>query len=116
LYGAIPSNLTILFNYNRREQTLLMKAKTLLLFGCLWALSSTIQAATLHVEQAGGSAPYQTITDALANCGDGDVIAIGPGIYTENLLIERTVTLRGLGPQYVTLRSVTDDLARVDTI
>lgn len=41
------------------------------------------------------AAPCATIQYALDQAGDGDVIVIAAGVYTENLQIARSVTLRG---------------------
>ncbi|MCQ4041909.1 right-handed parallel beta-helix repeat-containing protein [Streptantibioticus rubrisoli] len=38
---------------------------------------------------------YDTLAAALEAAGDGDVVAITPGTYRENLVVERAVTLRG---------------------
>ncbi len=38
---------------------------------------------------------YETLAAALEAAGDGDVVAINPGTYRENLVVQRAVTLRG---------------------
>ncbi|PWI41747.1 right-handed parallel beta-helix repeat-containing protein [Streptomyces sp. ICBB 8177] len=38
---------------------------------------------------------YESLAAALEAAGDGDVVAIVPGTYRENLVVERAVTLRG---------------------
>ncbi|OIJ95971.1 right-handed parallel beta-helix repeat-containing protein [Streptomyces colonosanans] len=38
---------------------------------------------------------YASLTAALEAAGDGDVLTIAPGIYRENLVVQRAVTLRG---------------------
>jgi hypothetical protein len=38
---------------------------------------------------------YETLTAALEAAGDGDVVAVTPGTYRENLVVERAITLRG---------------------
>lgn len=42
---------------------------------------------TLIVDQWNG--PYYTIGDAYSSANDGDVIEIYPGVYSENLEIEK---------------------------
>ena len=63
-----------------------------ILFG--WA---GVQAATLTVA-ADGSAPYQTIQDALADAEDGDIIEVGPGTWAGGLYT---------GSLQITIRSTT---------
>ncbi|MBV9024221.1 MAG: right-handed parallel beta-helix repeat-containing protein [Streptomycetaceae bacterium] len=38
---------------------------------------------------------YETLAAALEAAGDGDVIAVIPGTYRENIVVQRAVTLRG---------------------
>lgn len=38
---------------------------------------------------------YASLTAALEAAGDGDVLTVAPGTYRENLVLERSVTLRG---------------------
>jgi hypothetical protein len=38
---------------------------------------------------------YETLAAALEAAGDGDVVAIAPGTYRENVVVQRAVTLRG---------------------
>ncbi|MFC7217683.1 right-handed parallel beta-helix repeat-containing protein [Streptomyces polyrhachis] len=38
---------------------------------------------------------YETLSEALSAAADGDVLAIAPGTYRENLVVQRQVTLRG---------------------
>ncbi|MDQ2589123.1 sporulation protein [Saccharothrix yanglingensis] len=40
---------------------------------------------------------FRTISDAVAAAGDGDVIAVRPGTYTEAVVLDRDVTLSGAG-------------------
>lgn len=46
---------------------------------------------------AGNSDCHQTIASAIAVANDGDVISIRPGVYTESVSIDRSVTLSGTG-------------------
>jgi Ca2+-binding RTX toxin-like protein len=50
---------------------------------------------TLHVGTGPGE--YATITAALAAAVNGDTIQIDPGTYNENVLVNKSVTLQGLG-------------------
>ncbi len=61
----------------------------------LLLLPLAAKAETLRVSPAG-----MTITDALSQCADGDVIVLSAGIYDETkeifpLVIDKAVTLRG---------------------
>ncbi len=38
---------------------------------------------------------YETLAAALEAAGDGDVVAVNPGTYRENLVVQRAITLRG---------------------
>lgn len=49
------------------------------------------------VDQSGDGA-YRTITDALADSEDGDVILVRPGTYIEAVVIDKDITLTGDGP------------------
>ncbi|MEV6028558.1 right-handed parallel beta-helix repeat-containing protein [Streptomyces sp. NPDC052036] len=58
---------------------------------------------------------YRTVTQALAAAGDGALIAIGPGTYSEALTLTRTVTLSADGePGSVRLQSPTGSAVVVD--
>jgi len=77
-------------------------------------LSSLALGATLFV---GPNQPYPTITDALAGASPGDVVAIDPGTYEENLVVDVPVTLRGSGRGSTLLRGTGsgDAVVRLDT-
>ncbi|MFT7841843.1 AAA family ATPase [Saccharothrix sp. BKS2] len=40
---------------------------------------------------------FRTISDAIAAAGDGDVVSVRPGTYTEAVLLDREITLSGAG-------------------
>lgn len=76
----------------------------------LWLPVGETQAAgqTRYIDSTGidssnncllSSAPCQTITHALAQAANGDVLSIASGTYEENLLIDKSVTLRGSGAE-----------------
>lgn len=44
-----------------------------------------------------GSCNYTTISDAVLNANDGDVIQVEPGTYVENVFVDRSVTIEGQG-------------------
>ncbi len=51
-------------------------------------------AATITVD-AGGGADHTTISAAIAAAMPGDTIVIAAGTYTENLVLDRALTLQG---------------------
>ncbi len=65
---------------------------TVILVFAVWMinLQSGCAAKTLNVP-----ADYPTITSALAHASEGDTINVQPGIYEENLQVNKTVTLQG---------------------
>jgi nitrous oxidase accessory protein len=60
----------------------------------LCAIVSIGRAATLTVSQVG---QYQSIQKAITEAQPGDVIEVGPGTYTGNLLIDKQLSLIGIG-------------------
>jgi len=81
---------------------------TLFLVAWMWGLPEMASAhadpATLYVDRATGSdttdcsnpaSPCATIGYALGQAGDGDTILVATGTYTENLVLTKTVTLKG---------------------
>jgi parallel beta-helix repeat protein len=75
----------------------------------LWSLATAALAATLGSSVAtAGSEPlvvaadrsggYGTIADAVATAADGDTILVRPGTYTEPVVLDKDVTVRGDGP------------------
>ena len=53
--------------------------------------------AAIVVDQAGGG-DFATINEAVAEAEDGDTIVVKPGTYTEAIVIDKDITLRGDGP------------------
>jgi parallel beta-helix repeat protein len=51
-----------------------------------------------HVVNADGSGDFTTITDAIAAAADGDTVTVQPGTYTESVVIDKDIALRGDGP------------------
>lgn len=50
-----------------------------------------------HVYRLVGNGGYASIQDAIAAADAGDIILIGEGTYSENITIDKAVTLRGMG-------------------
>jgi nitrous oxidase accessory protein NosD len=66
---------------------------------CLATVCANSHAKTLIVGQPGAPCPnaqYITITDAVNAANPGDVVAICPALYPEQLIIAKPLTLRGL--------------------
>jgi len=53
----------------------------------------------VHTVNADGSADFSTITEAVAAAADGDTVMVGPGTYTEAVIIDKDLTLSGDGPR-----------------
>lgn len=79
----------------------------LILLVALLAFPAVASAATRHVAVGGSNAandclaaqsPCLTVQHAIGVAADGDVVAIGAGLYTENVVVEKSLTLRGVAP------------------
>lgn len=66
-----------------------------ILFFMLW-LSQNAEAKTWYVDDSGG-ADFEKIQDANDACEDGDIIRVYEGIYYENVVLNKTVSLIGNG-------------------
>ncbi|RCV65541.1 CASH domain-dontaining protein [Methanophagales archaeon] len=60
------------------------------------SLVGTASATTWSVDGSGG-ADFTGIQDAINNASDGDTILVYSGIYYENVVVNKSVTLRGSG-------------------
>ena len=78
------------FGYKRSS---ILKIALLCLAAAL--LIGTIQGSTLVVDKNNPNA-YQSINQAIQKSNDGDIIEVHGGIYTENLVINKRLTLRGV--------------------
>lgn len=76
-----------------------MKKNTLLLLAfvaiAVVGAASAATAATLDVCPSGCT--YGTIQTAINAAAPGDTVAVGPGTYVENIIIDRPLTLQGVG-------------------
>lgn len=64
---------------------------------CILTLFSLPVAAAVIVVDAGGGGDYTNLADAVAAAVNGDVIQIEPGVYPTSILIEKSLTILGLG-------------------
>ncbi len=55
--------------------------------------------------------PFKKIAEAIQAAEPGSTITIGPGTYSERLLIDKSLTLRGAGRIATTLRARSEDFA-----
>lgn len=53
-----------------------------------------------------GGGDYTTISDAIANAFTGDIIEVYTGRYEEAVVIDKDLTLKGMGPQTVVIDSL----------
>jgi parallel beta-helix repeat protein len=76
---------------NKRYGTLIVSVTILVL--CFVGAAS---AANWTVDGSGG-ADFTGIQDAINNASDGDTILVHSGVYHENVVVDKSVTLRGVG-------------------
>jgi len=62
-------------------------------FVYLIIIAGTVEASTVTVDDSGG-ANYTTIQEAVNNANNGDTILIYSGTYTENVIVNKWVTIR----------------------
>jgi nitrous oxidase accessory protein NosD len=67
--------------------------------GAVLAGASLLAGPGVIVVAQDGSGTYTTITEAVSAAEDGDTILIRPGTYTEAVVIEADITMRGDGPR-----------------
>jgi len=92
------------------EQRSLYKASLLLMFAAVAILllvalsmgSENTEAKTITVN-ATGTEDYTTIQDAIDNAEDDDIIMVREGIYVENVVVSKTLSLLGNGSGSTTI-------------
>ena len=65
---------------------------------------SICMADIIYVDQSGGS-DYTTIQSGINAAYAGDTVKVGPGVYKENLVIDKDVKLSGSGPVWSTIEA-----------
>lgn len=78
---------------NRSTHSLLVRS---LLAAALLPYASALHAATIVVDDD-GSGDYDTISEAVNNAQNGDVIIVLPGNYQEEVIVDVSVTIAGSG-------------------
>jgi len=73
------------------------------------ALTVTCFSKTITVNKK-GSDGLQTINEALSIAGSGDLIKVGPGVYNENLIIDKSIFIHGSGPNFSTINSTINNV------
>ncbi|NIM07320.1 MAG: hypothetical protein GTO55_11610 [Armatimonadetes bacterium] len=75
-----------------------MKCTVILVFLCMLVLTASATfGATITVP-----GDYATIGEAVAAASDGDIINVSPGTYTENIVVDKPVSIRGVKGANVT--------------
>ncbi len=75
----------------------------------LAALTCTAGATTWTVHPTDPTASYTTIQDAINGADDGDTIEVWNSTYTENVIVNKSLTLRGEGRDVVTVQANDSD-------
>jgi nitrous oxidase accessory protein NosD len=60
------------------------------------SMVGTASATNWSVNGSGEDADFTRIQDAINNSKDGDTIIVHSGVYYENVVVDRSVTLRGI--------------------
>ena len=77
---------------DKRYGTLVICAAILVL-----CFVGTASATTWSVDGSGGDADFTGIQDAINKASDGDKIIVHSGVYYENVVVGKSVTLKGIG-------------------
>lgn len=87
------------------KRTLLMLAVATIAIVCLAMLAAEADA-TDYVVDENGNGDYTAIQDAINASSDGDTIYVWDGTYTENVVVNQSVTLIGNGTANTTIYAV----------
>ena len=70
---------------------------------------SICMADTIYVDQSGGS-DYTTIQAGIDAAYAGDTVKVGPGVYKENVVVDKDINLSGSGPVWSTIEASIDGI------
>ena len=85
-------------------------SKKLVFTAFIMFLSCTIcMADTIYVDQSGGG-DYTTMQDGINAAYAGDMVKVGPGVYKENVVIDKDLKLSGSGPVWSTIEASLDGI------
>lgn len=79
-----------------------MNAKWPMLFLILALLWCPAKSA--HITVGSDGANFKSIQDAVNASGEGDTVVVQSGVYSENVLVDRKITLQGLGDPVIDAR------------
>ena len=74
----------------------------LTVFALLVLLNGICMADTIYVDQSGGG-NYKTIQEAINAAYVDDTVKVRPGVYHENVVIDKNLSLIGSGPNFTTI-------------
>ena len=77
---------------NKRYGSILIVSVTILVL----CLVGTASATNWTVNGSGGDADFTGIQEAINNASAGDTILVHSGVYYENVVVDRSVTLKGI--------------------
>ena len=88
-----------------------MKSSTRLIMGFLFILGIVLLLVIAIGEASGetiivaqdGNGDYENIQDAIDNADEGDTIRVYEGLYSENVVVDKTVSLAGNGSEETTM-------------
>lgn len=88
-----------------------MKKSALWVMVCMFTVwvNGTCFAETIYVDQSGGG-DYTSIQVGINAAYADDIIKVGPGVYNENVVIDKNLELIGSGPNFTTIKSSADSI------
>lgn len=87
-----------------------MKKCVMVVFSALMCLTNGVCFAdVINVDQSGGG-DYTTIQAGINVAYADDTVTVGPGIYNENVIIDKNLNLIGSGPNFTTIEATQDGI------
>lgn len=62
-------------------------------FTLLILISGSASSATLYVKEGGGTGSYENLQEAVNAASEGDIILVGKGQYSENVLVNKSLEI-----------------------